>query len=158
MCSSLLCAFALSAILAGGSGLGILSSINVHFLVTDPEGRRTGFDRSSPALFAEIPAARYDVRCTGGTEGTPGDSSRRFVAAFGDGGALQEGPYTFTVTGARGGPFWVSISVYREPVSDDFTIRGVIRAGEVKSYRLVFVPDPSVPLRIDTLAVRSRQE
>jgi len=140
----------------GGSGLGILSSINVHFLVTDPQGRRTGFDRSSSRLLAEIPAARYDARFTGGADGAPGDSARRFVAAFGDGGALEEGSYTFSVTCARGGPYWVSISVYREPVSDDFTIRGVLRPGEARVYRLEFRADASVPLRIDTLTAHQR--
>ena len=148
------CAVGFWMLASGGSGLGILSSMNVQFLVTDPDGRRTGFDRCSALEYSEIPSSRYDVRFTGNPDGASGDSSRRFVAAFGEGGSLKEGPYTLRVTGTRGGSFWVSISVYREPVSDDLTIRGVIRAGEVRMYRLKFVPDPSVPLRLDTLATR----
>ena len=147
-------AFALCVFLAGGSGLGVLSSMNIQFLVTDPQGRRTGFDRSTSLTIAEIPASRYDVSFTGNPDGASGDSSRRLVAAYARGAALEEGPYTLRVTSARGGQFWVSISVYREPVSDDFTIRGVMRPGESREYRLVFVPDPSVPLRIDTLMTR----
>jgi len=150
----LLSAFVVRAILAGGSGLGVLSSMSVHFLVTDPDGRRTGFDRASSRLLAEIPSSQYDVAFTGNPDGASGDSTRQFVEAFSDGGALEEGVYTLSVTGARGGEFWVSVSVYREPVSEDFTIRGSIRPGETRVYRLEFVPDPSVPLRIDTLAAR----
>ncbi|HUI09308.1 MAG TPA: hypothetical protein VL221_03215 [Bacteroidota bacterium] len=138
----------------GGSGLGILSSIGIQFVVADPHGRRTGFDRQSGSALSEIPSSRYDVSVARSPDRASGDSTRRFVAAFGDGGVLEDGAYTLTVTGERGGPFWVSISVYREPESDDFTIRGVIRPGEVKAYRLRFVRDPSLPLRIDTLTVR----
>ena len=142
---------ALTACCAGGTGLGILSSMNVQFVVTDPAGRRTGFDAGAGAEISEIPSSRYGVKYTGVTEGGNEGRSRDFVAAFGSSDELIEGPYTIAMYGERPGPFWLSISVYRAPVSDDMNIRGTILEGELKVYRLMFNADPAVPLRIDTV-------
>jgi hypothetical protein len=54
----------------------------------------------------------------------------------------------------KSGSFWLSISVYREPVSEDFNIRGRIRAGERKVYQVLYDDDLSVPIRIDTVGSR----
>ena len=132
---------------AGVSGLGILSSMNVQFMVVDPDGRRTGYDSVTRADLSEIPSSRYGVKITGEPEGR----SRDFVAAFASPDNLIDGPYTLRVYGEKSGPFWLSISVYREPVSEDFNIRGTIRAGELKTYRLIYDGDLSVPLSIDTV-------
>jgi hypothetical protein len=146
----------LSVTVAGGSGLGILSSMNVQFMVVDPAGRRTGYDSVTRAEFSEIPSSRYGVRLTGesGAEYEGGDAdgrSRDFVAAFTSSDHLMDGPYTLRVFGERSGPFWLSISVYREPVSEDFNIRGKIRAGEMKIYHVTYHDDLSVPVTIDTV-------
>jgi hypothetical protein len=146
-----LVSIALRACLAGGSGLGILSSMNVQFVVTDPAGRRTGFDPVTGTVLSEIPSSRYDVKDTGVLEGGNEGRSRDFVAAFGSSDELIDGPYTFAVYGEKPGPFWLSISVYRAPVSDDLNIRGTIRRGELKRYRLIYSGDPAVPVRIDTV-------
>ena len=95
----------LGAVIAGGSGLDILSSMNVRFIVVDPAGRRTGYDSVTGNEVSEIPSSRYGV---------------------------------------------ISISIYREPVSEDFNIRSAIRAGEHQVYHLIYAGDPSVPIRIDT--------
>jgi len=144
-------AIALRACLAGGSGLGILSSMNVQFAVTDPSGRRTGFDSATGGVLLEIPSSHYGVKETGVIEGGNEGRSRDFVAAFGSSDELIDGTYTFAVYGEKPGPFWISISVYRAPVSDDVNIRGTIRTGEVKLYRLIYRGDPAVPVRIDTV-------
>ena len=135
----------------GGSGLGILSSMNVRFIVVDPAGRGTGFDASSHRELAEIPSSSYGEKYTGPAEGRGGDRARSFVAAFASPDRLIDGPYTIRVYGDSSGSFWLSLSVYREPVSEDFNIRGFIRAGELKIYRLNYAADQSVPITIDTL-------
>jgi len=136
---------------AGGSGLEILSSMNVQFLVVDPAGRRTGYDSAARTEVSEIPSSRYGVKPTGLTDGARGDLSREFIASFGSPDHLIDGPYTLRVYGEKSGSFWLSISVYREPVSEDFNIGGTIRQGQVKTYRLLYDGDLSVPLRIDTV-------
>ena len=142
--------------LAGGSGLGIFSSMNVRFIVIDPSGRRTGYDPASRADLQEIPSSRYGEKFTGATDAGGGDRAREFVAAFGSPDRLIDGAYTLRVYGDRAGPFWLSISVYREPVSEDFNIRGTIRPGGLKVYRLNYAGDLSVPIRIDTLDAEAR--
>jgi len=140
--------------LVGGSGLGIYSSMNVHFIVTDPAGRRTGYDPASRTVVREIPSSRYGEVYTGAAEA--GGRSREFVAAFGSPDRLVDGPYTLGVFGERAGPFWLSISVYREPVSEDFNVRGTIRPGDLRAYRLNYADDLSTPITIDTLAAGAR--
>lgn len=146
----------LSATVAGGSGLGILSSMNVQLMVVDPAGRRTGYDSVTRAVFSEIPSSRYDVKFTeesGAGKENAGNDDRlhEFVAAFASADHLIDGPYTLRVFGEKSGPFWLSISVYREPVSEDFNIRGKIRAGEMKIYHVTYHDDLSVPVTIDTV-------
>jgi hypothetical protein len=157
---------ALRAFIAGGSGLGILSSMNVQFMVADPAGRRTGYDSVSRAELSEIPSSRYGVKHTGiidgrndrgdseeggNGHGSAEDRARDFVAAFASPDHLIDGSYTLRVYGEKSGSFWLSISVYREPVSEDFNIRGTIRAGEIKIYHLIYDDELSVPIRIDTV-------
>ncbi|HMK39208.1 MAG TPA: hypothetical protein VK569_07685 [Bacteroidota bacterium] len=139
---------------AGGSGLDILSSMNVRFIVVDPAGRRTGYDAVTGREVSEIPSSRYGVKFTGVTEEGGGERSRDMVAAFGSPDHLIDGTYSIVVTGEKAGPFWLSISIYREPLSEDFNIRGAIRAGEQRSYHLMYAGDPSVPIRIDTVDSR----
>jgi hypothetical protein len=154
----------LRAFIAGGSGLGILSSMNVQFMVADPVGRRTGYDPVSGAEISEIPSSRYGVKYTGiidgrnhkgdsdkGGNGSTDDRARDFVAAFASSDQLIDGSYTLRVYGEKSGSFWLSISVYREPVSEDFNLRGTIRAGELKIYHLIYDDDLSVPITIDTV-------
>ncbi len=138
--------------LGGGSGLGILSSMNVRFIVVDPLGRRTGVDPDARAEYAEIPSSTYGEKFAGPGEGREGDSARSLVAAFATPDRLIDGPYTVRVYGDRSGSFWLSLSVYREPVSEDFTIRGFIRPGTMKVYRLNYAHDQSIPITIDTLS------
>jgi hypothetical protein len=150
---------ALRAFIAGGSGLGILSSMNVQFMVVDPAGRGTGYDSLSGVERSEIPSSRYGVTSTGETgreteQGSGEGLSRDFVAAFTSPDHLIDGPYTLRVYGVKSGSFWLSISVYREPVSEDFNIRGRIRAGERKVYQVLYDDDLSVPIRIDTVGSR----
>jgi hypothetical protein len=141
---------------AGGSGLGIFSSMNVRFIVIDPSGRRTGYDPAARTDVQEIPSSRYGEKFTGAVDGGGGDRAREFVAAFGSPDHLIDGPYILRVYGERAGPFWLSISVYREPLSEDFNIRGMIRPGDLKVYRLNYADDLSVPIRIDTLNSEGR--
>ena len=147
----------LSAFIAGGSGLGILSSMNVQFMVVDPAGRRTGYDAFTRAELSEIPSSRYGVRLMGESgagngNGGADERSREFVAAFASSDHLIDGPYTLRVFGEKSGSFWLSISVYREPVSEDFNIRGKIRAGETRVYHVMYHDDLSVPVTIDTVS------
>jgi hypothetical protein len=135
----------------GGSGLNILSSMNIRFVVVDPEGRRTGFDPASRTDLAEIPSSSYGEKYTGRAEGREGDRARSFVAAFDSPDGLIDGPYTIRVYGESAGAFWLSLSVYREPVSEDFNIRGFIRPGQLNTYRINYAGDQSVPITIDTL-------
>jgi hypothetical protein len=55
------------------------------------------------------------------------------------------------VYGETSGPFWLSISFYREPVSDDLNVRGKIRTGELKTYRVMYAADPAVALAVDSV-------
>ena len=136
---------------AGDSGLSILSSMNVRFLVVDPLGRRTGFDATTGRDTTGIPLSSYGVQPIGEPGGRGAEVTRKFVASFGTGVALLEGPYDISVFGDKAGEFWLSISVYREPVSEDFNIKGTIRSGGAREYRLHFAGDLSVPIKIDTL-------
>ena len=150
---SLICLSLLSGAI-GGSGLGILSSMNVRFIVIAPQGRRTGYDPDTKAEVSEIPSSHYGVKITGETDGAGGDRSRELGAAFASPDPLVEGAYTIRVFGETPGPFWLSISVYREPVSDDLNVRGTIRKGELKTYRVVYAADPVVPLIVDSSAAK----
>jgi hypothetical protein len=147
----LIASMLIRALIWGAFGLNILSSMNVQFMVIDPEGRRTGYDLATRSRLSEIPSSHYEEKYTGVSDGGIGEKSRDFVAAFGSPGELVDGPYTLRVYGETSGPFWLSISVYREPVSEDFNIRGTIRRGEMKVYRLRYAGDLSVPITIDTL-------
>ena len=136
---------------SGSSALGILASMNIQFVVIDPDGLRTGRDPATGIDLSEIPWSEYGVKATGETESANGDRSRYLVVGTGSGGQLKDGAYIFRVYGEKPGPFWLSISVYREPVSEDFNIKGTIRSGGAREYRLHFAGDLSVPIKIDTL-------
>jgi hypothetical protein len=135
----------------GDSGLGIISSMNVRFLVADPLGRRTGFDAITRHDTTEIPSSRYSVQPVGELEHGGEKEIRKFVTSFGTGTGMIEGPYIISVFGEKAGEFWLSISVYREPVSEDFNVRGTIHAGEMKTYRLNYREDLSAAISIDTV-------
>jgi len=128
--------------------------MNVQFIVVDPAGRRTGYEPVTRSELTEIPSSRYGVKFTGNVEGGSGDSLRDFVAAFTSPDHLIDGSYTLRVYGEKSGPFWLSISVYREPLSEDFNVRGTIHAGELKTFRLMYDGNLSVPISIDTAVAK----
>jgi hypothetical protein len=140
---------------SGDSGLGIMSTMNIHFLVTDPLGRRTGFDPDTKEDLNEIPTSHYDVQSIGAWEGNqPEISTREFSTAFGTEDTLIDGEYNIRIVGQASGPYSLDIEVYRNSRDDTFNLKGLIEKGQTKFYVLYYVSDSSKVIVIDSLATK----
>jgi len=137
------------------SGLAIISTMNVQFLVTDPSGRQTGFDPETKQAKKEIPASHYDVQSMGPWEGNePETSSREFSTAFGTTDTLVDGEYMILVISQTGGPYSLDIDIQRGSRSDSFIVNGLMEEGVSRSYTLHYTADSSKAIVIDTLTTK----
>ncbi|RPI27335.1 MAG: hypothetical protein EHM61_08820 [Acidobacteria bacterium] len=102
-----------------------------QFVVTDPTGRRTGYDVASGERLSEIPNSSYDENATPGL--VPGEESSREFQVMGP----AEGEYKVDITGTGDGTY--SLEFYRWEGNDEsrLTVDDVpIYTGERQSWVL----------------------
>ena len=120
----------------------------VHFIVTDPQGRRTGYDVASGHYIREIPGAMYDDGPGGGgpdrTE--PPAQDAHFPKAFGIPQATA-GEYAIAVTGTHDGTYSMDVLSY-DTTDKATSLPSVedqpIQMGEKVRYTLSYDPTPGV--------------
>ena len=123
----------------------INSSANVHFIVTDPSGNRTGVDpRGTPTdkvygvtFIREILRANYSFAGNDALDGTASSESHEFTFNFIS--PDDDGVYTLQAIGTRLSTFLIDSYVLRDDggnyKSSRFKVGGVIDKDSVVSYR-----------------------
>lgn len=126
----------------------INSSADVHFIVTDPSGNRTGADpRGTPSdkiygvtFISEILRANYSFAGNDALEGTASSESHEFTFNFVS--PDDDGVYTLQAIGTRLSTFWVDSYVLRKDGSNykssRFKVGGVIDKDSVVAYRFTY--------------------
>jgi len=113
---------------------------SADFLLTDPQGRRTGNDPRTGLHFEEIPRSFYDYEGLDDDEtGEPGPSS-----GVTDIGNPLPGEYRLQVIGKEDGKYDIEFSGYpKEGEASGGQVLGVpIKKGEVHEYVLVYSNKP----------------
>lgn len=143
------------------SQLMIHSSINTHFVLTDPTGRRVGFNPITNTAYNEIPEARYMIEdvsppAEAGFDQNLGPQERHLSMSEG----VINGQYNLVVFGVARGNFHASMNSYDEVgyPNDQILESGTIATGQ--SVQINFVhddkaaPEPNGTLIIDSLTLK----
>jgi hypothetical protein len=143
--------------------LQINSDIVVHFIVTDPQGRKTGVDPrgvKKPWIgkeINEIPGANYSTSGVGDSptvnESQQSDNSREFL--YGLRSPDNDGVYQIDCIGWK----LTRYSLYVDVTPDDTTAmqpfrtvkRDVIEKGNIIKYRFEYHGEPGTPVRFEKL-------
>jgi hypothetical protein len=86
--------------------LGIYSNAPVEFILTDPKGRRTGFDPATNTSFQDIPASDYSSSAYCDELGSSGCNPTFKTLEMAN---QMDGQYTLDVIGTGSGAFTVSV-------------------------------------------------
>jgi hypothetical protein len=86
--------------------LGVYSDAPVELILTDPQGRRTGFDPFTNTLFQDIPTSDYETSAYCDELGSSGCNSPFKTLEMAN---QIPGQYTLNVTGTGSGAFTVSV-------------------------------------------------
>jgi hypothetical protein len=129
------------------SALWIKSKTRVTILLTDPKGRRLGYDPKSAKTLQEIPEAKCDLEfITNRYTGDEKDEAYEELSLE----PAMEGQYRIDVFALQEGPFEVNISALSRNGSSEPTrdLEGMVRQGQTKTFRLTFDASPNTPLSI----------
>ncbi|MEW6410153.1 MAG: hypothetical protein AB1488_08620 [Nitrospirota bacterium] len=130
-------------------GIGIHTSGHVHFIVTDPQGRRTGYNPILDKGFDEDPEASYSDISHGDDEtGRPPEETS---VEFGTNpGYALDGIYKIQVIGMKLGTYSLSVSLeQRDPHSRELiSLEGVSDYGSTSSFEITFNNTPGQPLGV----------
>lgn len=138
--------------------LQINSSSNVHYIVTNSRGQRTGADpRDHHAarpyampLLGQIPRANYSFSGTGDDQNSPEFSYNAELPA-------DSGTYQIQVFGMHPGVYWLSVCAV-QTIGDSskqwmFEVRGVIDHDSAVAYRLTL--PATLDMKVDLLKIIS---
>ena len=116
----------------------VLSACPVHLLLTDPLGRRVGYDPATQTLYEEIPGAIY---------GEPGKEPEMILVP-----RTEEGEYQIQVIGYEEGEFYVRADLFTEHANVPLgQIFGDTSVGEIDTLS-VTVSGPAPPTAEDDSA------
>lgn len=145
----------------------VTSSDAVHFIVTDPLGRRTGTDprgAPDPAIgidIDEIPGANYAIETVGDIPDNEGDPVRidySHVFMYSFDSPQNDGMYLIQTIGVRSSLFrlYVTVSPRGNSTIQPFRteIRGLIDKDSVLEYRFDYRSQPGTPIKFEKV-VRS---
>jgi hypothetical protein len=114
----------------------------VEFVVTDPLGRKTGYDFVLDQTYSEIPHARY------GYEGIEGED--RYLPQFitGPSGPPVDGLYLVRVVGVESASFSLGYSIDREGTLSRQYVKESTAPGKVLYYQFIYSSNPGVPITL----------
>lgn len=111
----------------------IYSSINTSFIVTDPLGRKTGFDPINQANYREIPNAQYSIESTN----TPNEPEYEFETLveqykYSNIESVENGTHRITLYGIETGPYSVTVYSFDKDGfrNDEHLFEGQITKGQ----------------------------
>lgn len=133
-------------IVFASNGGGALGEFIATLLLTDPQGRRTGFDPASGDTLREIPRGWYDDEVIEDPMEEGSGAATRGIEIT----APEAGAYTLTVRATVPGTYELSIRGYDvrlEPSGRSFS-HVPITAGTVHTYLLNFAPDSGVTVAV----------
>ena len=117
---------------ADPSMMRITAPVNVHFVVTDPQGRRTGYDPTTGTNFTEIPGAGYTEQAID-TPNESGFSPQRLSDEryFTSVSSVLDGAYQIQVFGVTSGSFYIDSASYDSSgIQNDSVYKtGTVQAG-----------------------------
>ncbi len=136
----------------GGGALFIVASspgrqqASVEFMVTDPNGKRTGVDPASGRTYAEIPRGSYGAESIANDEdltqeGTP--EEKQFTLTRPDSGS-----YVVKLIARADGPYMLDLLAYdAKDASSGLSFSGTASAGEIFTYRITYSSAPGAQLK-----------
>ena len=134
----------------------ITAPLNVQLVITDPEGRKTGYDPITGASYSQIPGATYEVQSIN----TPNEvdyapetlvAERYFVSSAN----VLAGDYMVTVYGVSSGSYYVDYRGFDSTGTTNKSIlaSGTIATGQSTSMTIAQSSEPA-PVPNANLAVR----
>ncbi|NJM09654.1 MAG: hypothetical protein HC883_01770 [Bdellovibrionaceae bacterium] len=121
------------------SMIDIMVPMNVHILVTDPMGRRTGYDPTTNTSYSEIPGTDYGVQSTN----TPAEDESDPVTlvserAFSSWSDAIGGTYKIQVFAIKDGDYYIDYRSYDTAgdFNDSLYRTGTLSAGQTVSINL----------------------
>lgn len=126
--------------------LSVVVHSPVEIIMTDPEGRRTGFDPTTNTTYLEIPGSNYGVEY--------------LAAADGGGGLLERsvlniivpilGEYTLQTIGTDSGSYDLDIfAVDNNGDGATLQLRDTTSIGAMKTYSVTYNSNPGDPIQIE---------
>jgi hypothetical protein len=109
----------------------IAAPLNVHFVVTDPQGRQTGYNPITGTTYAEIPGATYELQSIN-TPNETGFTPQTLVAEryFTNSVSALTGNYQVTVYAVSAGSYYID---YRGFDATGTTNKSIIRKGTLSA-------------------------
>jgi hypothetical protein len=125
------------------SGLWIVIHSPAHMVVTDPAGRKSGFDATSGLYFDEIPGGGYDAGGLGDLDTGTAPTSRAKVFEL---AGPAPGEYQFDLTGTADGTYTLEMRAYDQNGQQWQTAfrELAILPGEKHTYSLSYEPQPGI--------------
>lgn len=124
----------------------------VELLITDPAGRKTGYDPINGEYVNEILDASYDVEIIGARDG----SNSRIEALVFNTGAPLSGEYSVQLIGVGNGRYEIDFIAYESAGgSSNTSIAGVIVEGATIDLRLIYSETPGSQIEVEQLTFLS---
>lgn len=144
------------------SMMAVTAPLNVHLVITDPLGRRTGFDPTTSTRYSEIPGASYvdqSIDSPNEVEFTPSTlvAERYFISSQ----DVPPGSYQVKVFGVSSGTYYLDYRSYDSVgTTNDATYKsGTILAGasDIVSFQhsLDLVPAPNADIKVKRFSVKN---
>jgi hypothetical protein len=104
-----------------------------EIVITDPEGRRTGFDPMTEVSYEEIPLSSYGLEYLAADEGEPEILERKVLYI----NTPLNGEYTVAIIGTGNGPIGLEVTqVDNDGNGSMITVSDIVANGVVNTYQL----------------------
>ncbi len=138
---------------ADPSMLMIYSSMNTHFVVTDPDGRKTGFNPLTQTQYSEIPEASYYVESTSSPADDPSINQDLEIAQrhFSWTSGATNGDYSIELFGLSTGNYELEVRSFdAQGYSNDSIIeKGIILKDQRIEAKYVHTDKPASEINAD---------
>lgn len=140
----------------------LTAPLNVHFIVTDPNGRRVGYDPTTGTSYSEIPGASYEIQSID-TPNEDGYTPQTLVAEryFVSGTDVPSGAYQVQVFAVNSGSYYLDYSGYDATGTTNKSIyhTGIIQVGQPVVYNFIHsdqaMPVPNAKINLKKYTVHN---
>jgi hypothetical protein len=133
-------------------GQGEVAGVSpVHFVIHDPQGRRTGFDPLTNQWLAEIPGANYGAAGIGDQVNTEYEEDVPFEFITSNNQPPINGTYRIRLVGTEQSTYSLAVGIHRSGTFLPLEARGACQLGSVAYYQFSYNSNPSVAITLETV-------